>query len=228
LSLQAVFGSANVYRIGGDEFVIFLKEILPAQMQNMISTAKTEIAKNNYHISLGAEWSRHVSDIESLIRSAEIKMYEAKYKYYQLHRQVQADYANSKTILQNDARIEDINAFLQLVKYHYLGVYFVSMVTDDVREIYIPSYFDTALKTSGNKFGTAFKLYMKELVDHKSLRSVENFFNYYFIERQLLSGTNPTITYFKRDGRQVKLTVYLSPDYNENTKETVWVFENPK
>lgn len=81
--MKKQFGKENIYRIGGDEFVIFV----PGAEKEEVLTASEELTRalqeNDYHISVGVQYENNVSSLEELIKSAEKKMYEAKKKYYE-------------------------------------------------------------------------------------------------------------------------------------------------
>lgn len=81
--MKKQFGKEKIYRIGGDEFVIFV----PGAEKEEVLTASEELTRalqeNDYHISVGVQYENDVSSLEELIKSAEKKMYEAKKKYYE-------------------------------------------------------------------------------------------------------------------------------------------------
>lgn len=76
-----LFGGKNVYRIGGDEFLVF------AEMDvNIVSEkadkAKEKVTQAGYHVSVGTASSEENSDITAVIKAAELRMYEDKKRYY--------------------------------------------------------------------------------------------------------------------------------------------------
>lgn len=93
-----------VARIGGDEFVIIWRDpIIPAQLQSkakqLLSLLKAPVKISDYELSVGASigisfYPEHGSDIESLLRSADTAMYQAKrYSHSQICLFDQAQYA---------------------------------------------------------------------------------------------------------------------------------------
>lgn len=50
------FGSDNAYRIGGDEFVVFCKDISEEEMSRKISQMEEQIEMKDYHVSAGVAW----------------------------------------------------------------------------------------------------------------------------------------------------------------------------
>ena len=81
--IRQTFGSSHTYRIGGDEFVTFIPETGADVIEKRCLRIKTELAKQNYHISVGTHREEQISSIEDLIKAAEKKMYDEKRKYYE-------------------------------------------------------------------------------------------------------------------------------------------------
>lgn len=82
-ALKIKFGEDSVYRIGGDEFVVFCQESKKNKIEKMLDSIHEEMARNNYHISAGYTVCDSSMTVNELIKSAETKMYEEKKKYYE-------------------------------------------------------------------------------------------------------------------------------------------------
>ena len=81
--LQDTFGENDTYRIGGDEFVVFAIDVDEDVVKNHVEKAIRKIEDYGYHVACG--WARQIKglgDINTLICSAEEKMYESKRNYY--------------------------------------------------------------------------------------------------------------------------------------------------
>ena len=72
-TLKQKFKGENIFRIGGDEFVIFSKH-KPGELQKNISLAAEEMQKNDYHISAGIFTANENNTMDELIKSAELIM----------------------------------------------------------------------------------------------------------------------------------------------------------
>ena len=77
------FGTGLTYRIGGDEFVIFMPDQSEKEADMMCRQLAKTLEEEGYHISAGVQWTSDISSIESLIKMAEKKMYAEKKKYYE-------------------------------------------------------------------------------------------------------------------------------------------------
>lgn len=73
----------RAYRIGGDEFVVWLKNIT----QEKFSTLQQELRElyqmeKNCSVSIGGVFMEHAEDIFGMIKEADARMYQEKQRYY--------------------------------------------------------------------------------------------------------------------------------------------------
>lgn len=80
-SLTKVFGAGNVYRIGGDEFLVFTKMEESAAAEKA-ADAKEKVGKEGYHVSIGTASGEKTTAVTAIVKAAEKKMYEDKRQYY--------------------------------------------------------------------------------------------------------------------------------------------------
>lgn len=80
--IRSIFGTEFTYRIGGDEFLIFVPDKPEKEIDASCRQLAKSLEKDNYHISVGVQWETDISSVESLIKSAEKKMYVEKKMYY--------------------------------------------------------------------------------------------------------------------------------------------------
>lgn len=77
--------SNNLYRIGGDEFVILYLNIEKDALYKEVQILEQKFEKSECRMAIGAKWSGTSDDIQDVIRSADELMYEDKKRYYQKH-----------------------------------------------------------------------------------------------------------------------------------------------
>lgn len=78
-NIRSVWGSEDSFRIGGDEFVVFLFDWDTSILEKEIAILKDNIAKNNYSVSVGSSRdSLQNIELEYLIKDAEKMMYAEK------------------------------------------------------------------------------------------------------------------------------------------------------
>lgn len=90
--MKKVFPADEIYRIGGDEFVILCLHMKEEEFEEHVSRLKQIVQGNQYlKIALGYRWSPHSARLLSLIKEADEDMYEDKRIYYQNHLKGQGD-----------------------------------------------------------------------------------------------------------------------------------------
>ncbi|MBQ5310701.1 MAG: diguanylate cyclase, partial [Oscillospiraceae bacterium] len=82
-TLKVQFGGDHLYRIGGDEFVVFVFGMSDSQMNECLSNFRDALQRNDYHAAVGTCVYGSGMSIDELIKNAEKEMYEAKQKYYE-------------------------------------------------------------------------------------------------------------------------------------------------
>lgn len=81
--LRVRFGQEHSYRIGGDEFVAFTADEPETNLRIHCRAMVAGLESCGYFVSAGTSWAEApVEDIESLVKSAEAQMYDAKREYY--------------------------------------------------------------------------------------------------------------------------------------------------
>ena len=226
-ALQSKFGSDKTYRIGGDEFVAFAFGDSEKQIEENIESIKNDIEKQGYSISYGVSFSEVSTNAERFIKQAERNMLDNKYSYY--HKKgVENNKDGDWTISKANISEHDMDTFLSAVAPKFTGGYIVNFDDDTVRVIYVPKFFKSMLKITNGKFKEALRMYLNEKVDSKYHRNYEPFFDYEWIERQIQEGNIPEIEFERTNGELAKMQIIKAPDYSENHRETVWIFETIK
>ena len=82
-TLRNAFADAEIFRIGGDEFVIFQDNGSGTGINLKIRSVKEQLKTNNYHISAGISFSNGNTHINDIVKDAEKKMFDNKKIYYE-------------------------------------------------------------------------------------------------------------------------------------------------
>lgn len=78
-----VFGESNVYRMGGDEFVVLLKSVTREDFERYrLAVAERLSEEQDTSISTGFAWEADASDIHSMIERADQEMYLDKERHH--------------------------------------------------------------------------------------------------------------------------------------------------
>lgn len=224
-SLQAEFGTESTYRIGGDEFVAFCRNIGEDEILEKLSGFHDEIQKHNYHVSIGFAYQDTSHNINHLITEAERKMYENKRHYYEKKGDVTKAREMNQKLEQILLEKRDYDSFLSIISSYFLGVYVVDFCTGLTRAIYKPSYFSDMLLQTDYYFLPAIEAYCNTLIAESDRPAFLAFLNFQVLEKTLNAGGIPELRYRKTDGSNLIVRIYPATTYKPSQKETFWLFE---
>lgn len=75
----------NSFRIGGDEFVIVMRDMVETDFEEMIQVLRKEIQEQKVSVSIGLRWEEQPEDLEDMLKQADARMYEEKEAYYKIN-----------------------------------------------------------------------------------------------------------------------------------------------
>ena len=221
-TLKEVFYGHSVYRMGGDEFLVFAKNTEQEDIKKNVKAFIDRLKTTNYKVAIGMSYRSRNTNCEEMVREAEIRMYEAKAEYYQNKEQNVISKDNDQKYVQIKTGIREIDTMISILKENYNGIYRVSLETDKAHRILMPSYL--GYNENEENFSKLFTKYVAEIVHPDFHRAVMSFLNYDAIKRQILDGITPKITYKKTNGESVVLSVHTLEGSKDEANETLWVF----
>jgi len=80
--LMAQLFEDHVYRVGGDEFVIVVKNWTKEDFVSQIEQLKRNMEEKDVSVSLGMLWKPTVDNLEQMLKQADFIMYEEKKRYH--------------------------------------------------------------------------------------------------------------------------------------------------
>lgn len=80
--MRAVFGNANLYRTGGDEFVIIASDQSETAFLSLVDTLRASLTEEQLPVAMGYQWQETSSNLKTLITLADQHMYEDKRRFY--------------------------------------------------------------------------------------------------------------------------------------------------
>lgn len=80
--LQDCFRKNDVYRVGGDEFLIVCIGIDEEVFESKIKRLRESMPDYTINLSIGSIWKEQTDNIDAMIAEADFKMYEEKRAYY--------------------------------------------------------------------------------------------------------------------------------------------------
>lgn len=224
-TLADEFSDSHIYRMGGDEFLIFAEGLRRTEIDARLTRANELIEEMKYHVSVGIKKRESNMDIEALVNEAEKRMYVEKAKYYQRnatgHDDASAEAVESEVI---QTGIKELDAFLQVESNKYQAIYYVSLESDRARQLVAPTkYFEIPSEEKG--FSDIIKQYMHDYVKPEFYRTLLNFMQYDALKKQIIQGGTPELAYVKKTGRKVLLSVRSVPGTLDGEFGTIWTFE---
>lgn len=223
-ALRSAFPQGELFRIGGDEFVIFCPNQSLAALQKKAALAREDLQKNGYDISIGIDWDGAAPDIQAMINRAEDAMQREKEQYYQKNGKERLARTLDQKLEQIMLEKQDADAFLSVLASEFKGVYFVDLVRDTIRHLFIPSYFEEMLAETGDVFSKAMVLYAQRIVSPSYRQKFLTFCDYTHVEKHLYANTTPEFTYQKLDGSWVVLRIMRFKTFTPQNRETLWIF----
>ena len=221
-SLKEVFFGQYIYRMGGDEFLVFAKKISQNEVKQNIEIFTEQLKIKGYHVAIGTSYRTQNTNCEEMVREAEIRMYEAKAQYYQDKEKKNASHTDDKGYVHVKTGILEIDAMISILKENYNGIYRVDLDTDKAHRILMPAYL--GYNENEEHFSNLLTKYIDDSVAPEFHRAIMNFLNYEALKRQLLEGNTPRITYKKTNGETVILSIYKLSDAENSVNNTLWVF----
>lgn len=83
--VKETFQTGDMYRIGGDEFVIICTNISESAFRENVRKLRAGIAESSCKAAVGSRWDADSKNIQNIIKSADGAMYADKKMFYQNH-----------------------------------------------------------------------------------------------------------------------------------------------
>ena len=220
-TLKEVFFGQKVYRMGGDEFLVFCQDIDQEKVQNGIVVVKEQLERRDYHVSIGMSYQLSKPNIGIMVYEAERLMYEDKALYYQKKEKRPVVSSASNGYVHMKTGIAEIDTMLSVMPYNYGGIYRVSLDTDRAKRILMPKAFQ--YDESAPHFAQLYSKYVAEDVMPEYRRKMLSVLNYDALKQQMKQGQTPTIQYKKADGENMVMRIHWLLEDNK-ASDTLWVF----
>ena len=220
------FNQEEVFRIGGDEFVVLCKNMTYHELVQGTKDVCREAGEAGYSLSIGLDWRESNLDINEIIQAADAEMQKNKEEYYSAiggeRRQRTLDRKAERVI----ADKRDMERLMEVLAPVLKGVYFVNLETDRLRQVIIPAYFTEMLEETDGRFSKALMLYGDRMVKNGYIPDFKRFCDYTHLKGVLDGEDTPEFTYETKDGCRFRLRVFRCSTYSGSPKETLWIFSD--
>lgn len=139
-TLKEVFYGHKIYRIGGDEFLVFAEKSSQDDIKKGIAMLTRQLEPRDYHVAVGMSYRTHNMNTEEMEREAEVRMYEAKAQYYQDKEAKKVASENENGYVHTKTGILEIDTMISVMKEKYNGIYRVDLDTNKAHRILMPVY----------------------------------------------------------------------------------------
>lgn len=218
---RAYFGDDNIYRIGGDEFVIISFAHSMAQSARQMGYMRQELLDHGCELSVGMAESDDGGDIPDLVNQAENEMRKDKKRYYASgsgRRQLRTLNKQLEDIL---VRNKDMESLLQHLNTRYSIVYVVNLRADTQRPVVVPGYVQKMLDKHGGSFHEMLLDYCDKLVAPAYRDGFRMLFDYDYVRDRICREGAIRYAYVRNDGERFLITIF--PD-THSVDEVMWVF----
>lgn len=218
---RAYFGDDNIYRIGGDEFVIISFAHSMAQSARQMGYMRQELLDHGCELSVGMAESDGGGDIPDLVNQAENEMRKDKKRYYASgsgKRQLRTLNKQLEDIL---VRNKDMESLLQHLNTRYSIVYVVNLRADTQRPVVVPGYVQKMLDKHGGSFHEMLLDYCDKLVAPAYRDGFRMLFDYDYVRDRICREGAIRYAYVRNDGERFLITIF--PD-THSVDEVMWVF----
>lgn len=218
---HAYFGDDNIYRIGGDEFVIISFAHSMAQSARQMGYMRQELLDHGCELSVGMAESDDGEDIPDLVNQAENEMRKDKKRYYASgsgKRQLRTLNKQLEDIL---VRNKDMESLLQHLNTRYSIAYVVNLRADTQRPVVVPGYVQKKLDKHGGSFHEMLLDYCDKLVAPAYRDGFRMLFDYDYVRDRICREGAIRYAYVRNDGERFLITIF--PD-THSVDEVMWVF----
>ena len=218
---RAYFGDDNIYRIGGDEFVIISFAHSMAQSARQMGYMRQELLDHGCELSVGMAESDDGEDIPDLVNQAENEMRKDKKRYYASgsgKRQLRTLNKQLEDIL---VRNKDMESLLQHLNTRYSIAYVVNLRADTQRPVVVPGYVQKMLDKHGGSFHEMLLDYCDKLVAPAYRDGFRMLFDYDYVRDRICRESAIRYAYVRNDGERFLITIF--PD-THSVDEVMWVF----
>lgn len=218
---HAYFGDDNIYRIGGDEFVIISFAHSMAQSARQMGYMRQELLDHGCELSVGMAESDDGEDIPDLVNQAENEMRKDKKRYYASgsgKRQLRTLNKQLEDIL---VRNKDMESLLQHLNTRYSIAYVVNLRADTQRPVVVPGYVQKMLDKHGGSFHEMLLDYCDKLVAPAYRDGFRMLFDYDYVRDRICREGAIRYAYVRNDGERFLITIF--PD-THSVDEVMWVF----
>lgn len=218
-ALRSYFAGADVFRVGGDEFVVLGSGISEEGLRTLIAGMKAHLQTFHYSMSAGLAVMASGRTVDELLGAAEMRMYDAKRRHYEEmgdERFSRSWNRQLETLLQEKV---DRDTLIEAIGDQFLGVNIVDVKRDTARVIYKSSLFAKLLKAENCRFSSTLKTYAQNYLAPECREAFVSLLDAGETAEIITEHGSRELTFSKTDGTKLTVTIRRgsAPD------EFIWI-----
>ena len=222
-TLKKHFSGENVYRIGGDEFVVTSIELSKEDVEKIVQNVRHDLSQYNYEIAVGIASGSYEKDIEKIVNLAEAEMRSDKAAYYVRNGDRRRRNLMNEELEQMLVDKRDSERFLDLITSQFSGVYFVDLDNDTSRPIYNLQFFPEFLKQSNNSFNKAIRRYIQRYVKADDYDRFDVVIDYHKLNEKLQKDKYVEVAFKDINDFDIILRILVVDRREDAMPETIWM-----
>ena len=223
-TLRKHFPDEQVYRIGGDEFVVLSTALPQRTVELIVEKVRVELREHTYEISIGVKSGACGESVEKTVAEAEYEMRSDKAAYYMRNGDRRRKRSMNEELEQMLIEKYDNERFLNIIAHQFSGVFFVDTVHDSLRHIYIPDFFSEILAKTDDHFSAAMRIYVEQYVSPEYRAQFEELLDLEKFKKRLGETGSVQFTYQKTDGTNMNVSIVEVDRHQDSKAEMIWIF----
>ena len=223
-TLSKHFPDENVYRIGGDEFVVTSTKQSKHAIELLVEKVRHDLLKDNYEISVGMATGVCGENVEKIVEEAELEMRNDKSAYYMRNGDRRRKRQMNEELEHILAEKKDNERFLDIIAHQFSGVYLVDLVRDTMRDINIPKIFSELLEETYDCVSAALRLYVERFVKPEYRALFDDIIDFEKLDKKLSEIELVHFAYQKTNDISMNVRILKVDKYKNANSETIWIF----
>lgn len=223
-AVKKYFPEEMVYRIGGDEFVIFSSRHSKESVERTMKKVRMELSKDHYEISVGVASGNRKVPIHKIVGAAELAMRSDKEQYYRQNGDRHKRRAINEELEKALQKKKYTDRFLDFISNSFSGVFFVNLKNDTLQHIYSPDYFLEMVEMADDSYSKALQMYVEQYVRPEDYPLFRKVLDYQFLAETFQKEKILSFYYQKTDGSRLHLQIISQDASSKECEDTIWIF----
>ena len=219
---RSFFPNGQIYRIGGDEFVIICCNHKHDEVLLAVEKLRMTLRGAEYEISVGVQQGTGQENVQNIVNRAEDAMRRDKEAYYQQNGQERRMRSLNEKLERLMQEKQDADQFIRVIAPEYIAVYLINFAQDSFRKILIPDFFRDMLDKCNGSFRRAMLEYIRLYIAPEDQEEFESLTCAQIVRERLAKEGTIDEHYKRSDGMPIHLRIMACDGLNK--EESIWIF----